>query len=187
MSKIETVINDMEEFIEGCNMQLLSQTKIVVEKDELLAMLDDLRDAIPKEIAESRKILSNQDEILRQSQAQAESRMAEVNRMAEQLVDENEIMQRAYNAADEMERQARAHADDIIARATNEANNIRSSAISYTDEVLRNLQAIISHAIEGTQGRFDQYLSSMKDNFDIVTQNREQLSHSISDGNEADN
>ena len=49
-SKIEQVIDEIEDFVEHCRYQPLSNTKIVVNKDELDDLLADLRRKVPDEI-----------------------------------------------------------------------------------------------------------------------------------------
>ena len=43
MSKIEQIIAEIEEFIDGCKYQTLSNTKIIVNRDELEELLADFR------------------------------------------------------------------------------------------------------------------------------------------------
>ena len=43
MSRIEQLIDEIEEFIESCKPQPFSQTKIIVPKDELFELLTELR------------------------------------------------------------------------------------------------------------------------------------------------
>ena len=47
-SRIEQEIDDIFEFVESCRMQRLSSTKVVVPKDELYDLLDDLRRDVPE-------------------------------------------------------------------------------------------------------------------------------------------
>ena len=74
---------------------------------------------------------------------------------------------------------AQAQAQAIIDNAVNDANNIRQGSIQYTDEMLKSLQTIITHSMEGAQGRFDAFMNSMKSSYDIVSSNRQELSGSI--------
>ena len=60
--------------------------------------------------------------------------------------------------------------------AVNDANNIRQGAIQYTDDMLRSLQNIMDHTMETAKGRFDSFMSSMQSSYDIVTNNRKELS-----------
>ena len=66
-------------------------------------------------------------------------------------------------------------AQAIVDAAVNDANNIRQSSIQYTDDMLRSLQTIINHTMEGAKGRFDSFMSSMQSSYDIVSSNRNEL------------
>ena len=67
-------------------------------------------------------------------------------------------------------------AQAIVDAAVNDANNIRQGAIQYTDDMLRSLQNIMDHTMETAKGRFDSFMSSMQSSYDIVTNNRKELS-----------
>ena len=69
MSRIEQLIDDIYEFIESCKMQPLSQTKVIVPKDELYDLLDELKLRTPDEIKRYQKIIANKDAILADAQA----------------------------------------------------------------------------------------------------------------------
>lgn len=176
MSRIEQLISEIEEYIDGCKYQPLSNTKILVNKEELEELLVELRLRIPDEIKQYQKIISNQDAILNEARLQADSMLKEATAQTNELVNEHEIMQRAYAAANQVVEQANAQGQAIVDSAVNDANNIRQSAVQYTDDMLKSLQAIISHSMEGAQGRFDAFLSSMRSSLDIVTANRNELS-----------
>ena len=57
-----------------------------------------------------------------------------------------------------------------------------SSAVTYTDNLLAGLETIINHSIDGASVRFDQYLDTLKNNLETVTNNRYELSKSINSG-----
>ncbi len=179
MSRIEQLITEIEEYIDSCKFQPLSTTKIVVNKEELDELLVELRLRIPDEIKQYQKIISNQEAILSDAHSKAENMLAEATAQTNELVNEHEIMQRAYAHANDVIAQAQAQAQAIIDSAVNDANNIRQGSIQYTDDMLKSLQTIITHSMEGAQGRFDAYLSAMKSSYDIVTSNRNELAGGI--------
>ena len=74
---------------------------------------------------------------------------------------------------------ANAQAQAIVDSAVIEANNIRQSSVQYTDDMLRSLQTIIKHSMEGAQGRFDGFMNSMQSSYDIVSSNRNELAGSV--------
>ena len=50
MSKIEQLIGEIEEYIDGCKLQPFSSTKIIVDKAQLEELLTELRHRTPDEI-----------------------------------------------------------------------------------------------------------------------------------------
>ena len=49
-SRIEQVIEEIEDYIDGCKPQTFSSTKIVVNKEQMDELLSELRSKIPEEI-----------------------------------------------------------------------------------------------------------------------------------------
>lgn len=176
MSRIEQLINEIEEYIDGCKFQPLSNTKILVNKEELEELLVELRLRVPDEIKQYQKIISNQDAIINEAKTQADALIQEATVQTNELVNEHEIMQRAYSAANQIVEDANAQAQTIVDAAVNDANNIRQSAIQYTDDILRSLQSIITHAMDESQGRFESFFASLRSTYDIVASNRNELS-----------
>lgn len=179
MSRIEQIIDELEDYIESCKYQTFSTSNIVINKEELLELLSELRESVPDEIKRYQKIVSNEKAILSEAKTQASSIVQEANKMTEQLVDEHEIMQKAYATANKLVDDANTQAQSIIEQADNEANHIRSSAIQYTDDMLKSIQTIMSHSMDGAKSRFDQFMNSMQSNFDTITKNREELSGEV--------
>ena len=186
MSRIEQLIGEIEEYIDGCKYQPLSNSKIVVNRDELEELLVELRLRIPDEIKQYQKIISNRDVILNEAHQQANSILAQASAHTDELVNEHEIMQKAYAQANEIINQANLQAQDIVEKAVSDANDIRQSAVQYTDDMLKSLQTIISHSMEGAQGRFDAFMTSMQSSYDIVSSNRQELTGAVMPPTEAD-
>lgn len=175
-SRIEQIIEEIEEYVDSCKFQPLSSTKIVVNKEELEELLRELRMKTPDEIKRYQKIISNKDAILADAQSKADAMIAEAQERQNQMVQENEVMQEALSQSSELLEQTRRQAQEILDNATMDANNIRMSAISYTDDMLANLEQIMSHATETVGAKYNTFISSIQSCYDIVTKNRQELS-----------
>ena len=101
--------------------------------------------------------------------------LSEASKQTTELINEHEIMRRAYEQANQLMEQASAQAQAIVDNAVKDANSIREGAVRYTDEMLKSLQTIISHTMENTQSKFQSYMTSMQGTYDIVTANRREL------------
>lgn len=175
-SRIEQIIEEIEEYVDSCKFQPLSSTKIVVNKEELEDLLRELRMKTPDEIKRYQKIISNKDAILADAQAKADNMIAEATAQTQQMITESEVMQQAYVQSNELLEKTNQQAQEILDSATNDANSIRMGALQYADEMLENLEKIMSHTIETAGAKYNNFINSIQSCYDIVNKNRRELS-----------
>lgn len=174
-SRIEQIIDDIDEFIESCKYQPLSTTKIVVNKEEMEELLRELRLKTPDEIKRYQKIISNKDAILADAQSKADNIIEDTKKQVQQMVKESEVMQQAYAQANETINSANQQAQAIIDAATNDANALRLSAVSYTDELMGNMGQIASSMLEDAAGKYNEFVQALQASLDVIRQNRAEL------------
>lgn len=174
-SKIEQTIEELEQYIEGCKPQTFSQNNIIVNKEQIEELLTELRLRTPEEIRRYQKMISNKEAILADAQAKADAIIAQAEVTHSELVSEHQIMQQAYAQANEVVMVATKQAQEILDNATNDANNIRMGAISYTDEMLKNLEAILTGSIEGSKARYENLIGGLNQSLQVVLANRAEL------------
>lgn len=174
-SRIEQIIEEIEEYVDSCKYQPLSTTKIVVNKEEIEELLRELRLKTPDEIKRYQKIISNKDAILEDAQAKADAMIADAEAKAQEMVTEHEIMQRAYAQANDTINSANRQGQDILDNATQDANNIRLSAITYTDDMLANIQNVLSTTLEDAGGKYKGFIDALQSCNEVVLQNRREL------------
>ncbi|MGI6018112.1 MAG: ATPase [Marvinbryantia sp.] len=175
-SRIEQIIEEIEEYVDSCKFQPLSSTKIVVNKEELEELLRELRMKTPDEIKRYQKIISNKDAILADAQTKADAMLEDAKARQQQMVEENQIMQEAMAQANALLEQTNKQAQEILDSATQDANSIRMSAISYTDDMLANLEQIMTHATDTVGAKYNTFVSSLQSCYEIVSKNRQELS-----------
>ena len=178
-SRIEQLIEDIYEFVESCRMQPLSSTKVIVPKDELYDLLDELRLRTPDEIKRYQKIISNRDAIIADAEEKAEGILFQTREQAKDLLNEHEIMQQAYYQANEMIMQASEEADRIRREAIEEAEQLRTGALAYSNDVLADVERILAAAYESAASKYDSYIGTLKNNLDIVSSNKKELNDQL--------
>ncbi|MBS5130060.1 MAG: ATPase [Lachnospiraceae bacterium] len=174
-SRIEQIIEEIEEYIDSCKFQPLSTTKIIVNKDQMDELLRELRMKTPDEIKRYQKIIANKDAILADAQAKADSMLEQAQVHTNELVSEHEIMQQAYAQANEIVMAATEQAQQILDNATSDANDIRIGAIQYTNDLLANAENIIGHTLDSYTTKYDGLVSSLQECYETVHRNREEL------------
>ena len=174
-SKIEQLIDEIEEFIDGCKYKALSNTHIIVDKTQIDELLRELRVKTPDEIKRYQKIISNKEAILADAREKAAALINEATVHTNELINEHEIMQQAYAQANEVVTLASNQAQEILDTATIEANTMREAAMKYTDDMLENVENIIAQSMEGAAFRYEQLMSGLNNCYETVKANRAEL------------
>lgn len=174
-SKIEQLIEDIYEFIESCKMKTFSSTQVIVPKDELYDLLDELRLRTPDEIKRYQKVITNREAILEDAKKKAAEILAQAQEKTSALISEHEIMQQAYFQANEVVSNATQEAQRILDEANNDADQIRSGALVYAEDMLTDIENILNNAYESTRTRYEGLLESLRGNLEIVINNKREL------------
>lgn len=184
MSKIEDIIEEIEEFIDSCKYQPLSNTKIIVNRDQFDELIADLKRNIPDEIKKYQRIIANRDAILKDAQDKSDEIVKQANEMSMKYVSEHEIMLQAYKEANKVIDDASERAEEILNNATIDANAVKEAAMQYTDDSLAKIQEILSNSIQDMTVKYDAIIRSLEANLDVTTQNRKSLHDTPSFGND---
>ena len=178
-SRIEQIIEEIEEYIDSCNYSPLSKKNIVVNKEEIEELLRELRMKTPDEIKRYQKILANKDAILADAQAKAEMIVNQANLQLNEMISEQEIMKQAYAQANAVVEAASIQAQEILNAATADANEIRMGAMQYTDSMLANMQSIIQNTMESYNSRYASLINSLNGYYEMINENRMELAPTI--------
>ena len=178
-SRIEQIIEEIEEYIDGCSYQPLSKKNILVNKEEIEELLRELRMKTPDEIKRYQKILANKDAILADAQAKAEAIVNQANMQLSEMISEQEIMKQAYAQANAVVEAATMQAQEILNSAAADANEIRMGAMQYTDGMLANMQSIIQNTMESYNSRYASLINSLNGYYEMIAENRQELAPTI--------
>ena len=173
---IESIIDEMEEYLEDCKVKPLSNgTIILADKEQLLELITELRIQTPEEVKKYEKIIKNKEAILADAKRKAEEivNIAQVKKT--ELISEHQIMQQAYAQADEVIYAATQHAQQAVDDAIREANEIRLGAITYIDDMLKGMEEVLSCSIETSRARTENLCNSLQEYLNVIQQNRSEL------------
>ena len=174
-SRMEQLIEEMEQYIASCKPQAFSKENIIVDRYHMEELLDELKRRTPEELKRYQKIMAQKDAILDDARSKAEALVNKATLQTNELVSEHEIMQQAHARAQEVELMARQKAQELVDAAAEEANAMRIAAVQYTDELLANIENLLAHSIQTTRGQYDNMLTSLNQYRDVVLNNRREL------------
>ena len=178
---IEEMISEIEIFIDNCKYQPLSSSKIVVPKDDLEQMLNELKLKLPNEIERCKKIMRNKEAILADARTRADSIITESVAEANRLVDQSQIVELANIRANEILDMARNQADQIVSEANNEANEIRLGSMYYTQDKLNEVSSYMNATLEAEKSNYENLIQSLQSNLEIVVNNLQEINGNISE------
>ena len=132
-SRIEQIIEEIEEYIDGCKPQTFSSSKIIVNREEMEELLNELRVKTPEEIKRYQKIISNKEAILADAQAKADAIIAQAQ----------EILDNATNDANNIRMGAMQYTDDILRNLENTISHSMDAAKARHDAYVSSLQGFL--------------------------------------------
>lgn len=102
--------------------------KVMVEADELFALLDEMRDVLPQEIREAGRVARDREQLIRDAREEAATTVEEARVHAARLLDDHMIVE-----------QAQQQGDEIIDNAKRIARQIYANALQRVDELFEAL------------------------------------------------
>ncbi|MDO4938519.1 MAG: vacuolar family H+-ATPase subunit H [Lachnospiraceae bacterium] len=175
MSRIEQLIDDIEAYIEDCKPSAFSSTKVVVNKEELAEMLNELRLQIPEEVSQYKKIINNQDAIMKNAKLKADGMVEAANKLQTQMIDEHEIMQKALENSNQVIENANIQATNILDRATADSQAMKRAILKYSDDMMAVLQDELESMMTNSKQKFETFYNNLEMNYNTITANRNEL------------
>ncbi|MFE6667062.1 cell division initiation protein [Streptomyces sp. NPDC057697] len=108
----------------------------VVNRAELLAMLEEVREALPGSLAHAQELIGGQEQLAEQARQEAERIIGAARAERTSLISGTEVA-----------RQSRSEADRILEEARREAAEVRSEADEYVDSKLANFEVVLTKTI----------------------------------------
>ncbi|MFJ9661604.1 ATP synthase F0 subunit B [Streptomyces griseoflavus] len=113
----------------------------VVNRAELLAMLDEVRAALPDSLAQAQELIGGREQMVEQARQEAERIIESAHAQRGSLVSDTEVARRSQSEADR-----------ILTEARQEAEEIRAEADDYVDSKLANFEVVLTKTL-GSVGR----------------------------------
>ena len=89
-------------------------SQVMVDEDEVMDLIDQLRFNLPEEIKQANWTVQEQQRIISEAHAEAARIMSKANERAEESVTDHEIVRRAERQATQVVRDAQSKSDQII-------------------------------------------------------------------------
>ncbi|WP_407561437.1 ATP synthase F0 subunit B [Streptomyces sp. 184] len=132
---VQRKLDEIAEALQGARSMPMSAS-CVVNRADLLGMLNEVREALPGSLAQAQQLLGGREQLVE-----------EARREAEQILDEAQNRRSALISDTEVARRAQAEADRILGEARQEAEQISAEADDYVDSKLANFEVVLTKTI----------------------------------------
>ncbi|MFB7498644.1 cell division initiation protein [Streptomyces sp. NPDC056161] len=113
----------------------------VVNRADLLAMLEEVRQALPGSLAQAQELIGGREQMVEQARQEAEQIIQHAHAERGSLISDTEIARRSQDESDR-----------ILAAARKESEEIRAEADDYVDSKLANFEVVLTKTL-GSVGR----------------------------------
>jgi len=132
---VQQKLDDIVATVENARSMPMSAS-CVVNRAELLAMLEEVRQALPGSLAQAQELLGDREQMI-----------AEARQEAQRIIESAQAERSALISGTEIARRSQEEADRILAQARREAEEIRAEADDYVDSKLANFEVVLSKTI----------------------------------------
>lgn len=134
--EIFTLLETLEDLLER-SRNLPFSSKGIVDKDEMLDLIKEIRLKLPDELKQAKWVKEERQRILVEAQKEADGIVKEAENRIIAMIDEHEITRKAYEKKVE-----------IIETANEMSREITKGTKDYADKVLSNVETALEDALK---------------------------------------
>ncbi|MGW0844005.1 cell division initiation protein [Streptomyces sp. NPDC002787] len=137
---VQKKLDEIVSVVSGARSMPMSAS-CVVNRAELLSLLEELRAALPDSLAQARELIGDRDHMVERARQEAERIIEHAHAERGSLISDTEVARRSQNEADR-----------ILSEARQEAEEVRAEADDYVDSKLANFEVVLTKTL-GSVGR----------------------------------
>ena len=133
---VEELLDLMEETLEAGTAVPFAPAKRVVDVDRMRDIIDEGRNNLPDEIRESKKIVNDREQIMKNARIESDSIIQPAEEKARNLTREQEIVRRSQQ-----------YAAEIVTKAQAQAKELSRNATVYCEGILKNSEEVLARSV----------------------------------------
>jgi hypothetical protein len=133
---VNAKIDELIEIVESARAMPMS-TSCVINRAQMLELLDILRQGLPDEMERAKRVLSDRESVLEEGRREAERLRDRARGERDSIINNTDISREAQDAAGRM-----------LSDARREADQIRADADEYVDQKLANFEVVLTKTLQ---------------------------------------
>ncbi|WP_318207692.1 ATP synthase F0 subunit B [Streptomyces sp. SJL17-1] len=132
---VQKKLDEIVATVQGARSMPMSAS-CVVNRAELLALLEEVREALPGSLAQAQELIGGREHMVEQARQEAERIIEAAHAERGSIVSDTQVA-----------RQSQEEADRILSEARREAEEVRAEADDYVDSKLANFEVVLNKTI----------------------------------------
>ncbi len=149
-TKSDKLVEDLESIILNAKQMPFTNKKVVSE-EEVLQIIDELKETLPEELVQSKQIIAEREKILADAKQHADNMIIQAKDYIAKLTEEHELV-----------RQAQERAQQILVQANASSEELKGSSITYAGDVLKYVETTLEKTLFSIQQNRESLLKSNK-------------------------
>ena len=183
---LDNIFEELVDLLEAGTRVPMTE-KILINEVEISSLIDDLKEAIPKEIKSATQVLEEQknivnkayedaDRIVAQAKADAERIVGVAQAKADAMIQQEEIVQQAVAVAEEIKANALRYQEETHAAADEYSLRIKQDSLQYADDMLAFISNNLQSALQDVQDSRKNVIKALDEvNNPLPTQPEEEI------------
>ncbi len=138
------LVDRLEALVNGSRRVPLS-SRIMLEEEDLLAIVEQMRQTIPNEIKQARRVLQDREQIIKQAQSEAEKIVTMARERAEYMINQDNVYYLAKERGEQM------------------LSDAQRDALATHQEVKEYAQAVLGNLADQLQSQLHQVENGLKE------------------------
>ncbi len=133
MKRVEELINELQSIMEEAKAVPLTGGKSLVDTEQVMDILDEIRDSLPSEVRQAKNIVADRGQIIAEAKKEAEAIIRDAEERRQKLIERDEIVQGAHARANEIMNDVKAKTSDM-----------RKAASDFVEDVMKKTDEAIT-------------------------------------------
>ncbi len=146
MASVNELLDQLFTMIDEAKNVPLSSDKCMLERDQALDLIDEIRAAFPVELAEAKKLLAARADYIASAKREGELIVQQAEEKAKQMLAEDELLS-----------QAKQKSAEVVRQAEDRSRELKKAANVYCEDALRRTEEAVAEAydeIKKSRSRF---------------------------------
>jgi hypothetical protein len=140
----------------------------VVNRQQLLDLVDRMRVAVPREVYDAREVIDERDDVIRQAEVQAGEIVAQAHEELERRLEQTEIVQAAHDKSRQIVLSAEERVRDLLRAAEEQARDRLDEAQQTASEEMREADVYALQTLRKLEDQLEGFINTVRNGVDAL-------------------